>query len=293
MQRAIAIAAVIASAAPAAGQGPTLAELLEKATRYAVAYEREFSQSLSDEHAEQREDVVRGRGYRARTTHTERIIEAETLFAWFVNERTWLTIRNVLSVDGRMVPDSRGRLNEILDSVLENGSSGGALISRLRDESVRYNLGRIRRSFNDPMLPMKFLDPSNQERYAFTQEGADIVDGVSVWKIGFVETATPTAIILDGLPAPSSGTVWVTQSGIVVQTRIDLGGTTGSLSAAITVSYAPNAHIGAWVPARMDERYSQLATEANRDGASTTITCVTTFSNYRRRPKAEPPGRER
>ena len=289
MERVIAVATLLTVGATVAAQEPTRADLLDKVSRYVAAYERDFSQSISDEHTQQREDITRGSGYRARTTHQERSIESETLFAWFVNERRWLTIRNVLTVDSRAVPDSRGRLNRIVEDVANGAGPAGALIGRLRDESVRYNLGRIRRSFNDPMLSMQFLDPRNQSNFTFTVEGAEIIDGISTWRLGFVETSAATAIVLEGQPTPSSGAMWITPSGIVVRTRMTIGATTGQLSAAITVTYAPDATVGAWVPERMEEQYSQSSIDADREAASGTISCLTTYSNYRRR-AVEPPG---
>jgi hypothetical protein len=288
MQPAIAVAMLLTVGASVAAQDPTRADLLDKVGRYVAAYERDFSQSISDEHTRQREDITRGSGYRARSTHTERSIDSETLFAWFVNERRWLTIRNVLIVDGRGVPDSRGRLNRIVEDVTTRAQPADALIGRLRDESVRYNLGRIRRSFNDPMLSMQFLDPANQSGFTFTVEGAEVIDGISTWKLGFVETSAATAIVLAGQPTPSSGAIWLTPSGIVVRTRLTIGPITGQLAAAITVTYAPDASVGAWVPERMEEQYSQSSIEADREAASGTISCVTTYSNYRRR-TVEPP----
>jgi hypothetical protein len=134
---------------------------------------------------------------------------------------------------------------------------------------------------------MQFLDRANQSNFTFTVEGAERIDGISTWKLGFVETSTATAIVLEGQPTPSSGAIWITASGIVVRTRMTIGATTSQLSAAITVTYAPDATVGAWVPERMEEQYSQSSIDTDRETASGTISCLTTYSNYRR--AVEPP----
>jgi hypothetical protein len=182
------------------------------------------------------------------------------LFLWLPQEREWLAVRNVLSVDRKAVPDSRTRLDQMLAYPEPDAI---ARFRNLRDESTRFNIGRLQRNISDPMLPLKFIDPAYQPRFEFTYGGAEVINGISVWKVALTERQqTPTMIRVDKHDVTSAGTVWVTSSGIVMRIQLTLTDPKTLVNVSMLVSYGRDAKLGGWVPIRMDEEYAQLVDEA-------------------------------
>ena len=210
------------------------------------------------------------------------------LFAWVPERHSWLTVRNVLVVDDRAVPESKGRLDAAF--ALPEADRLGRL-RRLRDEGARFNVGRIYRNFNDPTLVLQFLDAENQSRFAFADLGAENVNGIDARKMSFVERSTPTLLRTNTSDLLSSGLVWVALSdGTVLRTKLTLKDAAANTTADLVVAYQRNPKLDMFVPIRMDETYVQqrIANRAvlgvpSRLGVSTErIECVATYSNFRR-----------
>jgi len=200
------------------------------------------------------------------------------LFVWLPDERVWLTVRNVLSVDGRDVAQSRERLRSAV------GEPGGERLTRLRrlvDDSARFNVGRAFRNFNYPTLALAFLDPAVQPRFTFTLAGRERVGGTDAWKINYVERESPTVIQGDGADRIARGSVWIAvRDSVAVKTRLDLRipGTGSSAVATVEVDYASDATLAVWVPVRMRETYTEMA-------GSTVVENIggeATYSNFRK-----------
>lgn len=249
-----------------------LNQLLASAGQQVRLFQRDFALVISDEdyrqHAEGRAYVVP----RHRRTH------AEMLFVWLPDEGVWLTVRNVLNVDGREVAQSHDRLRHAV------GEPGGERLTRLRrlvDESAQFNVGRTFRNFNYPTLVLAFLDPAVQPRFTFTLAGRERVGGVDAWKINYVEHEIPSVIQGDGTDRIARGSVWIAvRDSVPVKTRLDLRipGLQSSAVATVEVDYAPNAKLDIWVPVRMRETYTEMraSTVAENIGGEAT------YSNFRR-----------
>ena len=290
---------VFSVAAPASAQPPVLAELLDTAGRYVRGFEQDFQTVISDETYVQRERQTRTVNGRTRQTSTVRTIGSETLFMWVKEEQTWLMVRNVLRVDGRAVPDSRARLERAIADVGSQGPEASATGSaslparplgfeplanrfrRLRDESARFNLGAIHRNLNDPMLPFQFVDPAFRPRFSFAISGEESVNGVSTWKLTFAEHTAPTVVTVDGRDSLANGAIWITASGVVLRTQLDLTNPATSLTSSIAVTYGRDPKLAGWVPMRMEETYTQRPSSAGA-GHGIDISCVATYSNFRR-----------
>jgi hypothetical protein len=203
----VASIACVAATAAVATQPVPLDQLLEKSGRYARGFQHDFETVIADETYVPRERVTRTQGGKAQITNVARTINSEMLFMWLPEERSWLLVRNVLKVDRKEVRDSRARL----DRVIGEADSGGLFsrFNRLRDESARFNLGRIHRNLNDPMLPFQFVDPLYQPRFTFGDIGAEVINGVETRKIGFAERGAPTVIQVDGHDALARGEIWL------------------------------------------------------------------------------------
>ena len=96
----------LALSSSASDQG-SLDDTLRRIAQYVQKFEQDFAIVISDEHYEQKEVLKFESG---RATSLVRTIGSEMLFAWLPERQSWLTVRNVLMVDGAAVPDSKGRL---------------------------------------------------------------------------------------------------------------------------------------------------------------------------------------
>jgi len=275
---------VLFAAAPvqAAGQ-PSLVQLLDRVAQYVTRFQDDFAIVISDEQYEQK-DVVQTESGQVRS-RAQRRIRSETVFAWLLEQQSWLTARKVLSVDGAPVPDSKERLDAVLG---ETGSGRNARLQRLRDEGARFNIGRIYRNFNDPTFVLQVLAPAFQSRFVFTMAGVE----KDSWKVAFSERAIPTVIQTPtATNLLSSGTVWISRAdAAIVRTQLVVKDPSGHTTADISVDYRFDPRLGIGVPVRMAELYTQSAISNIAPAGSparliTTwerIECVATYSNYRR-----------
>jgi len=247
-----------------------MARLLSRAGTYVRGFEHDFALVVSDEDYRQR---VSGRLY---PSSRNRRTRAEMLFMWIPEQAGWLTVRNVLSVDGRDVPDSQARLNEALD---DTTTARVTRLRRLLNDNARFNLGQILRNFNYPTLALSYLDPEMQPRFAFTPAGHERVNGAAVSKVEFDERTRPTVIQENGADRFSQGAIWIAdRDGAIVRTRLDLRIPLKETIASIEVDYARDPKLEMWVPVRMHESYLQSrATMINES-----IDCVATYSHFRR-----------
>lgn len=252
-----------------AADDPPLA-LLSRAGEYVRRFEHDFAVVVSEEDYRQR---VSGRLY---SSPRNRRTRAEMLFMWIPEQAGWLTVRNVLSVDGREVPDSQRRLNDALDDV---STARVTRLRRLLNENARFNLGQIFRNFNYPTLVLSYLDPEMQPRFAFTLAGHERVNGVAASKVDFDERMRPTVIQESGADRFSKGAVWIAdRDGAIIRTKLDLRIPLKETIASVEVDYGRDPKLDMWVPIRMHESYLQSrATMINE-----AIDCVATYSNFRR-----------
>jgi len=191
----------------------TLARLLALAGEQARRFEQDFARVVSDE------DYVQSANGSRYIAPLHRRTRAEMFFMWLPEEAIWLTIRNVLVADGRVVPGSSGRLN----GALRDGAERLPRLRRLVDESARFNLGRTFRNFNYPTQVLSYLDPVLQPHFAFTRAGRERVNGIDAWRVNYEERTTPTVIQGDGADRISRGTVWIAEhDGTVLRTQLDL-----------------------------------------------------------------------
>jgi hypothetical protein len=251
-----------------------LTGILRRTATYVHQFDDEFAVVISNEHYEQQRTLFKGRSPRPEY----RRIESEMLFMWLADQQRWLSVRNVLSVDGKAITDSASRLDRALADPVPDRLPR---LLRLRDEGARFNVGGVYRNFSDPALVLQFLDQAFQTRFRFDLESKDRVNNAEVWKINFVERRRPTVIRDGELDVPSQGSIWASAAdGAVVRTTLALS-TPASLAtivAHITVDYGRDPKLTVAAPTRMEERYVTIrgGIEVER------ISCLATYSNYRR-----------
>jgi hypothetical protein len=262
-------------AAGGAGAGP-LADLLTRAGEHVRQFEGDFALVVSDEDYKQQ---AKGRLY---PSSQNRRTQSEMVFMWLPDESGWLTVRNVLTADGKPVPDSQHRLNDLLR---DTASERLVRLKTLLNESARFNVGHIFRNFNYPTLALSYLDPAIQPRFAFTLGGRERVNGVQTWKVAYVERARPTVIqetatpgSVRGIDLISRGTLWIGENGIVHKTVLEVQMPRPLTMASVEVIYRRDDKLEMWVPMRMHETYLQTrGTTINQS-----IDCVASYSNFRR-----------
>ncbi len=264
---------------------PALAQILARAGEYVRRFQLEFAAIVSDEDYRQN---VTSRQYstpppaslrdveRLLSTSRQRRTRSEMLFLWMPDETAWLTVRNVLTVDGRPVPDGQNRLNDALG---DTSVGRRTRLRRLLNESARFNLGSIHRNLNFPTLALLFLDPALQSRFAFSSAGRERINGVETEKMKFDERSRPTFIQDDGTDLVSRGVMWVADAdGAVARTRLELRVPLRETVASVDVDYRRDARLDMWVPSRMHETYVQNRASVRVES----IDSVATYSNFRR-----------
>jgi hypothetical protein len=274
----VTVAALALLAQPAA---PSLAEVLQRAGAYAVDYESRFSLLVAEERYEQlqtRQTSVSG-GAAAMTTLSpggeNRREQRRTLLSDYLLVRLdgggWMPFRDVFEVDGRKVRDREERM---LNLFLTPGATSLDQARRIMADSTRHNLGSVQRTINIPTLAVLLVQPPLATRFAFDREGDESIDGTPAWVVSYKETARPTLIrTTNGRDLALSGKLWIEPgAGAIVKTSMAVSD--ASLRASTVVTFAKQPDLDFLVPSRMEESYSAQASEV--------ITCVATYSRYRR-----------
>jgi hypothetical protein len=267
----------------------TLQEILVRAAQYVRQLEHDFTTVISDESYEQH---VQRMTAQVPATPTDRRMSSEMLFMWLADERTFLSVRNVLVVDGRTIPDSHDRIEHVLAGPRDGQTSR---LRQLLDEGARFNLGPVIRNVAEPTLALEFLDPDYQPRFAFSMTGRDRIANGDVVKLEFTERQHPTVITDNGHDVLTKGTIWLhSADGGVVRTVLQatIPSPTNlmvSVAASITVTYNFNEKLKLSVPSRMDEHYvlsHDIWTPSTGIWAPSpryeSTNCVARYSNYRR-----------
>jgi hypothetical protein len=149
----------------------------------------------------------------------------------------------------------------------------GAVIA---EKNARFNIGDVRRTFNEPTLGLLVASPVHRRRFTFDRMA--VSRGASpIVTLKFTERDRPTLISgTYGEPVFTRGELDIdAATGRIERTRIEM--TLGPVRAALATTYALDARLNLWVPAVMSERYEQTAGVLRQ-----TITVETEYTNYRR-----------
>lgn len=239
----------VAAAVP---RDASLADLLEKAGRYVVEYERVFHDIVAEEEYRQR---APGPGLNDPGWRTTR---ADVVFARLPPPIPWGSFRDVYEVNGQEVRDRDARLERLFR---ETPGSAVARAEAILSESARYNIGP-ERTVNLPTLPLLFLHPQNQGRFAFERKGDR--RGDEALEVEFREVARPT-LVRDkrigrtrerGRDLRASGRFWIDpRRGTVLRSEVVFRFRPAESKATITTDYRVEPSLTVWVPAEMRERY--------------------------------------
>jgi hypothetical protein len=241
-------------------QALTLKDMLARVGDYVVRYERDLSGIVAEEHYIQNERSD------SQPLRRPRELKSDLLLVRASGSEGYVQFRDVFEVDGKPVRDRNERLLKLfLAPSVEHTRQAGQIIK----ESSRYNLGRIERTINVPVLALMFMHPANQARFKFTMstEGRGVPKSlpksdhftlsVDVRVLSFSETASPTFIRDASTPrgeARSHGRVWVEpETGRVLMTELIVE--SRLVRSSTQVSYQSEPLVGFLVPVEMREDY--------------------------------------
>jgi hypothetical protein len=253
------LACLAATAVPHTQPAADLEAVLTRAGAYVTAFQAQLGGIVLEE--EYLQDSLPGPGQRgSRATAKRRRLRSDLLMVRLGAEDRWIQFRDVFEVDGRMVRDRDERLARLF---LQPSPSSLDQADAIARESARYNLGRIERTINLPLLALSYFQPAHQARSAFARIDAgdvkawsDIASAASIWAISYRETAPDTMIRTAGeRDLPASGRIWVdATTGRILRT--ELVAKDARVKAQVEVTYRFDAALGFLVPAEMREEYS-------------------------------------
>jgi hypothetical protein len=239
--------AVSLLSAPVAAADPTADDLTTLASQYLRRFVERFSHVVAEERYVQDWRTDGG----LQLLHRES--RGDFLLARSSDAVAWQAFRDVFEVDGAPVRDRQDRLTALFVTPTGDAMAQATAIAR---ESDRYNISNVRRSVNNPLFALAFLQPSIQRRFAFTVSGQDKAFGGGVWLLDYRESVRPTLIrgTGDG-DLPAHGRFWIdAATGAIRQTELQLE---DSLQTAhITARFQRDDRFTIEVPVAMDEQYT-------------------------------------
>lgn len=156
------------------------------------------------------------------------------------------SFRDAFEVDGAPLRERKNRLLDLLRS------TDATTVDKLRDlseASVRNYISPNLYVLGDPTLPLQFLRPQNQGRFAFKAEGVRKMDERQVAIVRFTEQGTER-FIQSPEKAPITGRLWIdTATGAVRQAELTFSGKEFNLRS--NTKYALDPSLGLWLPSEM------------------------------------------
>ena len=264
--------------------GSGFTTIIGSAMRYVMAYEQKFAWLVAEETYVQ--ELQRpsnpgdnlsqrnpGGGMRAGGAIERRIIRSDFLLVQLGGDgEGWMPFRDAFEVKGAKLRDRDDRLLKLFQG---NDKERFEKAAKFSDDTSKLNLGNVARTINIPTLAMMFLHPRVNERFEFTDEGEETIDGRVVRRAAYREVARPTLIkTTRGRDLALTGHIWIDPfTGTVVKT--DLNAADPAVRCAITVTFKRDEPLDFWVPLQMDEYYKAAL-------ALDEIVATATYSKVRR-----------
>lgn len=245
-------------------QTPSLDEVMKNAAGYVAAFHRQFSGIAAEETYLQ--DTMNPQRS-AMTMPRKRALRSDLLLVRPEGADRYVELRDVFEVDGAPVRDRQARVERLL-----NEANAGDKVASIIRESARYNLGRVERNVNTPLMPLSFLSATNQRRFRFkhveknqpvfadkqqaaANELAVFRVATEMWTVEYEERGKNTVIKTpDGRDLPVRGRFWINPAtGAVLISELVVPGV--GVYARITTSYQSEPLMGFLVPVEMRELY--------------------------------------
>ena len=260
---AVLLLACVASLGGAQKPQDGFATVLSGAMRYVVAYEQKFSFLASEELYVQElqrppnpgTNLSRtnpGGGMVAPGVIQRQVLRSDVLLVQLGDGDGWMPFRDTFELNGKKVRDREDRLTKLF---ISNDAMRFDDAARIMQASTGFNIGNVARTINIPTLALMFLHPRVNERFVFTDEGDETLDGRVTRRAAYREAARPTLIkTTRGRDLALTGHVWIDPfTGTVVKT--DLNAADPAVRASVTVTFTKNDALEIWVPEKMEEWY--------------------------------------
>ena len=266
MTSALAVAGAI-GAAPTQRDVPSADQLARRAGEYIRAYQNEFRFLVADETSVQRVVIPAGPGGAPSQTRSTR---GEMFIAFLDAQHHWSAVHDVMDVDGVPVAD------RIAPAELLRQEGFASTVARVLAQNERFNIGPVRRNFNDPMLALLLFDPDRRSRSRYSRTAIEQTGFTErLATVAFRERDRPT-LVRDSKRQSvfaSGEAVIDANTGVVRQTMVTFKH--DDIYAELHTEFAWNDKVRLWVPVRFSERYSK--------GNQQNVTlCESRYTNYRR-----------
>jgi hypothetical protein len=255
--------------------------VLAAADAYLLRYQKQLTFLLADEQTTQ--EAINWRG----ETSARRRTSGDLFVAFVPADREWVAVHDIAHVDGQPTEG-----HEDVRRLLERDTVAG-VARQLVERNARFNIGAVRRNFNEPTLGLLVLEPRRRSHFKFERTRVDRSGDTTVVTLAFRETERPTLIQSEGRAVYSTGEVSIEAgTGRIRRTFVELKiqgivnarstATTHSTSAQLTTVYERDPKLDLWLPATFTERYEQEARNPRRATIRDIVKCVSIYTNWRR-----------
>ena len=239
--------------------------VVARAVEYIKEYQQTLQFVLADEVTVQ--EVFNRTGNRVARRETS----GEYFLTYLAADGGWIGVRDIAMVDGQPVAN-RDNLRELLSR-----GSVARIGRQLADRNAQYNIGSVRRNFNDPMLALVILDDKHRGRFKFDRRRVEATPTGRLVTVAFTERDGPTLVrSTDGSYVFTKGELVIdAATGHIHRTAVTLK--IDSTEAKLTTTFSRNDKIGLWLPASFSEQYNHASGDLKE-----TVAVDSTYTNYRR-----------
>jgi len=241
--------------------------LVAVATRYVADYQQQFTFVVADERYRQQNDLPGKAPW-------VRIARGEMFLTYLEADHAWTVVHDITEVDDEPVPN-----HESVRSLLQMSNTTVQSVARkVFDLNARYNIGGIRRNFNDPMIALQVFHDRYRDNIQFDLIHSETRDGSTLATLRFRERDRPTIVVgTDGAAFPAKGEILMDAvSGAIRHTHFTIENK--GLGADLDTSLAYEERLALWVPVLFTERYWAKTRRSDTE----VTTCSSEYANYRR-----------
>jgi hypothetical protein len=200
-----------------------------------------------------------------------REMTGELFLAFIPGDTEWIAVHDIAVVDGRPVTD-----RDALRALLQQGEVS-RVAQLVANRNAAFNIGTIRRNFNEPTLPLLLLNPKRVEGVAFDRRKVERIGETARVTLSFTDRGRPTLIRTPrGGRIQSTGEMVIdAETGRVERTvlRVDHD----NIQAGQSTDYTLDEKLNLWVPSVFREHYLGRGKNVRE-----LITCEARYTNYRK-----------